>query len=193
MNKLKGVKDKLIEWGKYHLTDTTSMLGATNPIYAPLETLVFGMPCDESIATRALVAGLSYAGLGLAFSKGRDLSRYLFKITEETKEKIQHLHDAVYGGAFTAITSPILYYFTSAKDFKSLFYKSLAVTATAALTGGYVGLSIDAGRDLLGLEESERMPKIIKYRSPVTKKAIFAGLAVSSVGLMSLIYKNIPK
>lgn len=85
---------------------------------------------------RLYAAGLTYSGMGWVISRGRDFSRNLFKITDATSEKIQGIHDSIY---MVLIAAPI----------------SLGLYATAAfnlISGPLIGYSIDAYRDLTGLD-----------------------------------------
>ncbi len=191
MSKIKELSDKLIKYGKYHLVDTTALLASSSPFYSLLETTAYGMTNETSTNARLNVAWMSYAGIGLLFAKGRDLSRKIFQITN-AKESIQKTHDALYASTFNLALCPILYVISGAGDWKEIVLGTIGGVAMAIPTGIIGGYSIDTARDLTGLQESQRVPRFLKNKSPKLKKAIAAGLVVSSLGLMGLIYSLTP-
>ncbi len=192
MNKIRDLGRNVIDWGKYHVVDTTAMLTSTNPLYTAVETMVSGLSDETSIKARLYVAGLSYAGVSLLFARGRDLSRKIFGITDKTKERVQQIHDTVYTAAFNIPFCSTLYFLSGARDAKEIITATAGGVIMGACTGGLVGYGIDAFRDLIGLKESQRVPRCVRNQSPKVKKIIAAGLIGASLGLMGIIYSLTP-
>ncbi|MBU0957994.1 MAG: L-alanine exporter AlaE [Nanoarchaeota archaeon] len=181
------------EWMKYHVVDTTAMLTSSNPIFGASEVFVAGMSDEVSIDSRLTVAGIAYTVMGPAFARGRDLSRKIFKITQDTKEKVQVLHDILYTSAFNLAVSPIIYLSMGA-DIKQTIIGSLSAGALAVGIGPIMGYGVDAGRDLMGLRECERKtyPDLIKRQRPSVKKGLAALLVGASIAAMAGIYALTP-
>src|SRR3989344_4326364 len=96
-NIVRKVKDNLT----YHLVDSTALLAESTPIFAAFETGLAGMSDEISMNARLFATGLTYlGGMGIAYSKGRDFYRKIFKITDKTRERVQSLNDAAYTGLF---------------------------------------------------------------------------------------------
>ena len=75
-----------------HMVDSTSLLTASTPLFAAFETYFAVISNENSINARVLAAGLTYVGIGSLYSKGLDVSRNLFRIKSETKEKIKQMN-----------------------------------------------------------------------------------------------------
>ncbi|MBS3086825.1 L-alanine exporter AlaE [Candidatus Pacearchaeota archaeon] len=181
--------DKIKEKMKYHLVDTTAILAPTNPIFSAMEVGVSGMSDQVSIDSRLTVAAFSYAGAGWLYSKGRDLSRRIFHINDQTKERIQTLHDSAYTFGFNLLAMPIVYLSTGA-DLKQTAIGSVSAAALGVITGPIMGYSIDVARDLTGLQESDRAsyPNLIKRQRPSIKKGLAGLLVAGSILAMAGIY-----
>jgi len=185
------LKDKL----KYHLVDSTSILVESTPIFAAYEILLVGMSDDISLNARIIAGGLSYMGMGTALAKGRDLWRKKFGINDETREKIQTVHDTLYLGAFNLFAGPLLYFASGSRDLKEI----AAATGLAILIGGAngapVGYAIDIGRDLTGLRNCERpsYPESLKRMSSKTKMGLAALLTAGTIALTAGIYAATPE
>ncbi len=171
------------------------MLTESNPIYSFIETGIAGMSVDVSIRARLLATGLSYLGLGYIFAKGREFSKEIFKITQKTKEKIQHFHDMTYTTAFNLALTPIIYYISGARGWREIALGVCTASFWGAINGGALGASVDVFEDLASLKSCERRwyPNVIKRQNPKVKKTIAIGLVATSIGLMALIYSSIPK
>ncbi|MFH1591741.1 MAG: L-alanine exporter AlaE [Candidatus Woesearchaeota archaeon] len=181
------------KWLKYHVVDTTALLTSTNPIYSASEVWIAGMSDQVSIDSRLTVAGISYAGMGFAFARGRDLSRRIFKITGETKEKIQVFHDMAFTSAFNLAIAPLIYLSMGA-DLKQAAIGGLSAAVLSIGMGPIMGYSIDVGRDLTGLGNCERRtyPDLVRRRNPKVKKGLAALLVAASIGLIAGIYSLTP-
>ena len=188
MQKLKFLAKWIAKRFHYHLIDTTAILTSTNPTLSFVETFAYGMSDETSINARLNIAKISYLGLALLYSGGRDISRKIFNIT---KERLR-IHDAIYSMGFSSIICPILYGSSGAKDWKEIAAGTIGGIALAFPNGIVAGYSIDVARDLTGLEESNRTPEFFKRQRKEVKKSIAAGLVVGSLGLMSLIYSIAP-
>ena len=189
---------KIINNLKNHLIDTTAILAEGTPISAAVE-VSSGMSVSASMNTRILMAGLNYCGLGYIFSKGRDISRYFFGITNDAPERTQFIHDSLYATMFSLAISPPIYTISQTLSGENLDWYKIG-TATASISvasffnGGPVSYSIDVFRDLTGRKECERpsYPKALKKQSPNIKKVIAVGLIAASIGTMGLIYSLAP-
>ncbi|MDP2908271.1 MAG: hypothetical protein Q8N77_00520 [Nanoarchaeota archaeon] len=195
---MKGIK-RAAEKLKYHIIDSTACLAEASPVFSAFEVGVAGLSDATSINARLLAAGMFYAGFGYLFTKGRDLSRKIFGITDKTKEKIQHAHDAAYAGILTLVTSPPIYAVSQAIAGEDIDLTKIAIgTATATLlgaaNGGPVGYAVDVFRDLSGIKECNRTsyPSFLKKQSSKVKKGILAGMIAASIGLMGLVYSLTP-
>ena len=153
--KNKGLGRKVSDGLKSHVVDTTALLASTGPIYAASEVFIAGMTDEVSIGSRLTIAGISYAGIGFAFAKGRDLSRKLFKITGESKERAQLIHDFGYTSAFNLVVAPIIYLSMGA-DIKQAAVGGVAAAGLSVIYGPIMGYAIDASRDLMGIETCDR-------------------------------------
>ncbi len=184
-----GLTSKLNDILKYHLVDTTAILVPTNPIFSAMEVGISGMSDKVSIDSRLTVAALSYGGLGWVYSKGRDLSRKIFGINDQTRERIQTLHDSAYTLAFNLVAIPPIYLSMGA-DLKQASIGSFFAAALGVATGPVMGYSIDVARDLTGLKESNRKsyPNIVKRQKSYVKKCLAGLLAAGSILAMAGIY-----
>lgn len=187
--------NKIVENLKYHIIDSTAMLAESTPIFAAFETGLAGMSDATSINARLLAVGINYAGLGYLFSKGRDLSKKLFKITDKTKEKIQTIHDIAYSGAFNLVFSPPMYALSQTLagediNLTKILIGTAAATGFGAINGSPIGYAVDVFRDLSGIKKCNRQsyPNFIKKQGSKIKKGILVGLIGASIGATGLIY-----
>jgi hypothetical protein len=75
---------------KKHLVDTTAVISFTYPPLAIAEVRRLG--ASVSIWSRLKGAGFAYLGMGSVFSRGRDLSRMLFRVPKSGREGLQIFH-----------------------------------------------------------------------------------------------------
>lgn len=176
---------------KTHVIDTTAILASTNPIYAFFENVVVGMSDEVAISARLFASLTAYLGGGSLASRGRDLSRKIFKINDRTKEKIQTTHDALYLAALNGTFAPIIYKLSGANTSDTI-EGTLFTMGLSLVTGPIMGYSLDAARDLTGIKKSERIPNKISNLSPRTKKGLAALLLTGLVGANAGIYKSTP-
>lgn len=195
MRKIKKIIGNL----KYHVVDSTSMLAESHPVFSAFEVGIAKMSDTTSINARLLATGIAYAGMGYLFGKGRDLSRKFFKITDQTKEKIQHIHDIAYTAAFNLAIAPPMYAVSQilAKediDLRKIVIGSATATVFGAVNGSPMGYAVDVFRDLSGIKECNRpsYPNFLKRQSSKIKKGILTGLIAASIGAMGLIYSLTP-
>lgn len=187
------IKDWIRKQSKFHFVDGTALLLATNPIYSAFETTVAGMSDDVSIRARLIVTGITYLGMGSLFSRGRDLSRRLFKISDETRERIQVLHDIGYAAVLNAVMAPPIY-LTSGANGKEALVGGAIATVFGATMGPWMGYSIDVARDLTGLGNCERnlYPDLVRRQRPGVKKGLATILAAGSLAINAGIYALTP-
>jgi len=185
--------EKIKDWAKYHMVDTTSLLTATNPAYSASEVFIAGMPDQVSIDSRLTIVGISYTFMGPLFARGRDFSRRLFGITDQTKERTQLIHDVAYAAAFNLVVSPIIYLSMGA-DIKQATIGAGTAAVLSIGTGPLMGYAVDVGRDLTGLRDCERAsyPDVIKRQRPVVKKSLAGVLVAASIATMAGIYALTP-
>lgn len=199
MNKVKNIYTKSKEFAKnklkYHLVDSTSLLAESTPFFVAYEKGLARMPDSISINARLVAAGLTYfGGMGYAFAKGRDLYRKTLKIIDETKEKVQTLHDSLYTGLFNSVFAPIIYFISGSRDTKEIVIGTGCAIGLGLVNGALIGYAIDVGRDLIGLKKCERKtyPNFIKKQPSKIKKVIATGLVAGSLAITSGIYSLIP-
>lgn len=192
-------KNKIIDNLKYHVVDSTALLAESSPIFSAFEVGIAGMSDATSMNARMLATGIAYIGVGYLFGKGRDLSRKLFKITDQTKERIQHIHDIGYTAAFNLAISPLMYVISQTLagegiDLTKIAIGTAAATAFGAVNGSPMGYTVDVFRDLSGVRECNRpsYPNFLKRQNSKVKKGILIGLIGLSIGAMGLIYSLTP-
>lgn len=192
-------KNKVVDNLKQHVVDSTALLAESTPVFAAFEVGIAGMSDATSMNARMLAAGIAYAGVGYLFGKGRDLSRKVFKITDQTKERTQHIHDVGYTAAFNLAISPPMYAISQTLagediDLTKIAIGTAAATAFGAVNGSPMGYAVDVFRDLSGVRECNRpsYPKFLKKQSAKVKKGILAGLIGASIGVAGLIYSMTP-
>ena len=177
---------------KENAVDSTALLVATTPILASLENIVLGMTDEVSMNARLFAAGATYFGFGFLTAKGRDLYRKFFNITDKTTEKRQQINDSLYVGLCNLIFSPPLYYFSGAHDIKQIIGGTIVGVGVGLLSGGLIGYSIDAYRDLNGINESARVPECIRKKGKKFKIGFAALITAASIGLTGGIYSITP-
>lgn len=190
---MKKLKDSL----KYHFVDSTALLAESTPVFAAFEVGLSGMSDEVSLNARLLAAGLTYfAGMGWAYSKGRDLYRKLLDVKETSKEGVQTFHDAVYTGPiFNAVVAPLIYLRAGARDPKEIAIATAAAVVFGAANGPFLGYAIDIGRDLTGLRNCERpsYPESLKRMGSKTKMGLAALLTAGTIALTAGIYSATPE
>lgn len=173
---------------KKHLIDSTAISTVTNTVMAPLETLVCGMSNDVSISARILGTTLTFVGMGSLYSKGRELSKELFNITEKTSEKIKALHDIAYTSGYLLATTPLFYYASGSRDITEIATGTIASAAVGLLAGAPTGYIIDTYRDFTEIEKSERLPNCLKNRSSKVKKSLATLITAGAVATTATFY-----
>ncbi|MBW3004827.1 L-alanine exporter AlaE [Candidatus Woesearchaeota archaeon] len=186
-----GLQD-LVNKTRQHVTDSAALFAVSTPCGAFLENVLAGMADEVSLKSRLIVGGLYLAGIGGALGYGRDISKKLCSITDETKERYQQIHDMVYIGAATVVVNPPIYIAAGAKDFKEIAIGTLCAAAVACASGGIMGYSVDLFRDLTGYKPSSRVPKKVQKARPSLKKALAAGVFTAAMGLAGLVYYITP-
>jgi len=180
------VKDVLVK----HVVDTTALNTTANPLLGSLEVTLFQMTDDNSLDARLFATKWGYLGLAAAFSKGRDVSKNYFNITDESNERDKKAHDAKYAIAFNTVFAPIMYW--GEPDIGKFAAGVGTVMALSPFLGMVGGYSIDVFRDLTGLENSERVPNLIQKQRPSIKKGLAAFVTAASVAIMVGIYAWTP-
>lgn len=171
-----------------HVVDSTAIITAINPVMSIVEKTINGMSNDVSINARILGTAMTFGGLGSVYSRGRDFSRKLFRVKASATEKAKQIHDTLYSMAYAVIISPPFYYAAGSRDLKEIVMGTLATVGVGTFFGGYMGYSIDAFRGLTGIEESERLPELVRKQNSYTQKGLAALLTAGSVGAMAAIY-----
>lgn len=197
MKWVKNVKEKL----KYHLVDSTAIIAESTPIYALFEKCnpIAPMSDDMSLNARLLAMGLAFSGMASAYSRGRDFSKKLFKITDQTKEKIQGAHDIAYNILCNLVFAPPIYAISQILAGEDLDITKIATgtgiaMGVGAINGAPQGYTLDIFRDLVGLKSCERAsyPNYIRKQPSIVKKAISAGLIATTIWATGMIYSLTP-
>lgn len=162
---------------KLHLVDSTALLAASNPIFSALEVnagRIFqyvpflrdhtaDMSDDMSAFARVTATVLCYGGLGILFSRGRDLSRKITGIGEKAKEITKAIHDSVYLAGFNLVVSPWMY--AASQKLAGDEIESAKIIAGTAIAVGFglvcgapMGYAVDAFRDFTGVMKNDRVP-----------------------------------
>lgn len=151
---------RVLSWikdnGKRHFVDTTALLTESHPVFALIETGVAGMAVATSMNAKLIATAISYLGLGSIYTRGRKLSRNLFKINDETKEKIHQFHDMMYATVFNLAVIPPLYYASGARGWREILIGTGTAAIWSALNGGLLGASVDVFQDLASIKTCER-------------------------------------
>lgn len=190
INQEAGLLRRASEGLRRHVVDSASIMSESNPIYAMAEVGLSGLPYEASLNSRIICTAMTFAGVGWAYGKGRDLWRKRFQITDRTRELVQTLHDGLYASAINIGLMPAIYLASGVTDPLEIATGTTWAAGIGLLNGVPLGYAVDLGRDLTGVEESARIPRFIRERSPTVKKTLAAILAAGSVGLTSLVYKN---
>ncbi|MBT3408238.1 hypothetical protein HOK68_03195 [Candidatus Woesearchaeota archaeon] len=207
MNDKSSIKNTI---SKYFVESTAISLEA-NLAFAIHETQFSGMSNEVSINARLIASTIGYLGLAKGLSWGRKKSQELFKITEETSEKIKIIHDIGYLAAFNVVFSPILYYCSGSRDIKEIAIGTVGSILFGAANGPALGYSTDIFNDLVGTEKNNRFlhsinslsssiknNKISNYLNNISKKyenlsqnykkKLAALLGIGLIGLTSGVY-----
>jgi hypothetical protein len=174
-----------------HLVDSTALLVESTPVFAFFETRIAGMSNTVSINARLFAAGLTYlAGTGYIYAKGRDLSRRLFKIKDDTTERLQVLHDAAYLSAFNLVVAPLIYGASGARNIKQIAIGTATAMGFGLINGGLMGYAVDLFRDLTGLKECNRpsYPGVLRHKNPRIKQGLAILLTVGALAITVGIY-----
>lgn len=179
MSKVEKIRNTLA----LHFVDSTAILAESTPVLAFFETRIAGMSNQVSINARVLAAGLTYfAGTGYIYARGRDLSKRVFGVTDQTRERLQAIHDAAYLGAFNLVIAPLIYLASGARDIREIAVGTAAAIAFGLVNGGPMGYAVDVFRDLTGLKECRRLSyRVLKKQDARIKRALpalFVGAAI---------------
>lgn len=194
------LKIKLNDKVKEHLVNTTALVSVMNPIYSGVEVSYFEMSDELSINAKLLGTAIGYFGLGTLIMKGRDFSKKIFGIKDDTNDlKIGLLHDTPYLMIANGIISPLVYMVSELfipgqnnLDFDSLKKISLVAGVIGGVSGYGVGYLGDTFLDLVGIKECNRgsYPNFIKNQSSKIKKGLVGLVVASSLAVMVGIYTH---
>jgi len=177
---------------KEHLVVSVAGLAEATPIFAFSEKVISGMSDQVSLDARYLATAITFAGSGWAYNKGRNLWRKRFDITQKSREWAQQKHDMIYGGLYSAALTGPIYLATGETDPWKLGIGTLCAGAIGAFNGGVVGYTLDLFKDLMGLEDSVRIPKLISSQSSGKKKGLAALICAASLAVTMGIYHFTP-
>ena len=172
---------------KRHLSDVTSIATVCNPIYATLETCVVGMSDLVSIKSRLMNTGLLYAGLA-SLTKIRDYTKKLFGITKKSREIAKGVHDVLFAAVFIVGLKPLIYLAAGESDWRKITLGTLGSLGVGAAIAWPLGRFVDGYRELLGVEETGRLPEFVEKRSSRTKKTLAALLTGAAVAVTAAVY-----
>jgi len=156
--------------GKLHLIDAPASVASTSPIIAIVENAILDFPDETSLKSRLTALTFALLGIGTVLSRGRDLSKRLFKIKEGvSSEKTQWAHDILYTAGVLGIISPILYTIAGA-DPEQVRNGTLFAIGMSPITGGTMGYGIDLARDFTGVRPNDRVPSSLESLSQTLGK-----------------------
>lgn len=181
------LKDRVVSKVKERAVETTAVITLFTPLLATIETRIAEMTNHVSIKSRIGNGLLNFLTIPLIL-EGREYSKSLFKITEQTPERTKKLHDSLYASAVALITKPAVYIAAGESDWQKILLGTGIGMAIGYVIGSPVLYFVDVFKDLVGIKASERTPKWINKFSKNAKKRIAAGIIVASLGLTALIY-----
>ncbi len=184
--------EKIIRSTRQHLTDSLSIVAVSVPLFSFLDNVVVGMSDEHAIKTRLIAAGICFGGIGGLLGYGRDLSKRALKITTETEERYQQLHDMTFMAASSLVLNPLLYLGSGNRDFKEIATGTALAVVVGFVSGGLYGYALDLFRDLTNYEASERIPPRIHNLPHKTKGALATGIVAVSIGSAGVIYHLTP-
>lgn len=115
------------------------------------------------------------------------MSRAYFGIDQKCSELSQQIHDTGYAVCFAGAVSPF-FYAAAGGSLEETIYGTLGAMGLSVFSGPIMGYSLDAFRDLVGLQESHRLPRMVRTQSRRTKGFIAAGLLDSCLALFGAVY-----
>ena len=182
-------KRSIVKGIKNYLVDTTGLLATAMPLYAGVEVFGAGMSAATSLEARLKVAQLSYLGMGFIYSKGRDLSRRIFKVNGDSPELKKVVHDSIYQVVFNGIMGVPIYLSSGASLEEAI--KGVTATSVLSLVSGPIsGYGIDLFRNLCGTtNEFSRKPQLVNNLGKKAKRALAIALIMGTVVSMAGIYK----
>ena len=174
----------------YHIVNTTAQAAVYTPLFSVLEVSpLVGMSDDVSLNARLLAVGISISGMGYVLAKSRDISRNIFNITQESNEKVQTAHDSLQLAALNLVTAPVFYMVAGASNSLEIAKATGMAVIGGAVTGPFMGYSMDMFQDLMRLQDSPRIPKKISQLGKKSKLGLAAFLTSASIGLSAGIYE----
>jgi hypothetical protein len=181
----------LIEGIKEHIVESTALVTTSIPVFGALEKAA-AISHSTSANARLIGAAVTYAGVGWAFFKGRDLSRRFFGISERKRGGFQQIHDAAYFFAVNALTAPPFYYLSGERDLEKIVIGTGILAGTALLAGGPICYLSDCFGELVGTKKSHRLPACVRNLGKRAKRGIAAAGIATFLTLTALIYGLTP-
>jgi hypothetical protein len=173
-----------------HVVSSTAQLAVATPVYAALETMCYAMSDSVSMDSRVNAAMATYCGVGFLVTKGRELYRNVFRVSQLASEKAQSIHDSLYLAAFSVPYSLVLYTVSGETDWFKIGLGTGIGAVSSFVVGPAMGYAMDAGADLMGLSECKR-PSYVKRLGQLSsraKKGVAAVAVGTSLGLTALVY-----
>lgn len=187
-NKVIDKARSLGDLAKHWVVDNTGLMIASHPIYAGVETMVSGLDVGVSIDTRINVTKLSFLGLGIAYAKGRDITKKLFGIDKNSPKKVHGTYDAIYGATF-ALGMSIPLYLHSGATLKETLIGGTIAAGLSTFISPITGYTLDTFRDFVGTKKPERqMPKWYDKIGQGAKRLIAAEMIVGMLTLTNFAY-----
>ncbi|MBI3334126.1 hypothetical protein HYZ97_01450 [Candidatus Pacearchaeota archaeon] len=176
---------------KDHLAATTGAVMGGLPIYSLLEMGVVYLTPLQSLVTRATAAGAGYLGFNPIFVIGREAFYIACKVNEKSKGYKKRVADIAYQGIFNGLTYPVFaglgrFFSDTSLHAKDIADETFIFTLTGLTAGMFVGMGIDAYRELLGTNFSSRVPPSVRNLPRSTKAGVAALAAAASLYATSL-------
>ena len=166
------------------------MVTIANPIYATLEVLA-GMTTGVSLNSRMISTAVTYAGLG-SLTKIRDFSKGKFGVTADSSELAKGVHDVTFTAAAVVGLKPLIYIASGETDPKKIAIATAATVIAGAVMAYPGGRLVDCYREIIGVEKTNRLPKIIEEQSPKVQKGLAALLTAGSIAAVGAVYAIAP-
>jgi hypothetical protein len=164
-----------------HVVNATALCAEGLPVYTTMEHLV-GFTPEQIIHSRAIGLATMYLGLANVYTAGRNKFFKLTSTTNDSSEKRKVAADSMYGILFNFTTSYPWYWAVGETDIQKITIGAASAAVFGFLNAGAQGFTLDASRELLGLNEQKRVPKSVYNLSRRTKNTILcAGITSSAL------------
>lgn len=174
--------------------DAVSTIAAAtvfNPLNARIETTAGQLTNIQSITSRALSTIVVY-GLVKFGMKGREKLQQKLGITKDSTRFRKVLFDMGYIAGVVFPIRIVTYKLAGVQEIDKILLNAGLMTGVGTLIGVPVLITIDAYKDLTGVDDTGTLPKIIKNRSKRFKKTLAIAYPVAGLAAMVTMYAISP-